>query len=89
MYGNDSKTRVAVDLKDSGNEMWRIIVTDDFKGWKQVVCPLKDFFARSDWQPDNADKNGAIDFPLKSYQFEPLAVAKGTLYFDDVELSVK
>jgi len=86
LYGSDSKTQVAVDVKDSGNEIWRFLVKDDFKGWKQIVCPLKDFFARGDWQPDNADKNATMDFPLKSYQFEPLPVAKGILYFDDVEL---
>ncbi len=87
MYGTGSKTQLAVDLKDSGNEMWRFIVTDDTKGWKQIVCPLAEFYARNDWQPEAADKNGVMDFPIKSYQFEPLPVAKGVLYFDDVELS--
>ncbi|MCX5714920.1 MAG: hypothetical protein NT033_09035, partial [Candidatus Omnitrophica bacterium] len=87
MYGQDSKTKVAIDIKDNGNEIWRFMVTDDFKGWKKTVVPFKDFFVRGDWQPDNADKNAALDFPLKSYQFEPLPPAKGTLYFDDVELA--
>jgi hypothetical protein len=86
MYGSDSKTRIAFDLKDNGNEMWRYIIEDNFKGWKKIICPFNEFFARSDWQPDNADKNVTLDFPLKSYQFEPLPEAKGTLYFDDVEL---
>ncbi len=86
MYGSNSGTMVAVDLKDNGNEMWRYMVTDDFTGWKQIVCPFADFYARNDWQPDNADKNGVLDFPLKSYQFEPRPETRGTLYFDDVEL---
>lgn len=86
MYGSDSKAKVAIDVKDNGNEMWRYIFEDNFKGWKQIVCPFSKFFARGDWQPQNADKNATMDFPLKSYQFEPLPVAKGTLYFDDVEL---
>ena len=86
VYGTDSKTKIAVDLKDSGNELWRYTFEDNFKGWKQVVCPFASFMARDDWQPDNADKNITMDFPIKSYQFEPLPVAKGALYFDSVEL---
>ncbi len=89
MHGNDSKAQVAFDVKDSGGEIWRFIVDDNFKGWKQVVCPFGSFSVRSDWQPDSADKNDKMDFPLKSYQFEPLPESKGTLYFDDVELLKK
>jgi len=86
MYGSDSKVDVAFDIKDSGGELWRFIVKDDFTGWKPILCPFAEFFARSDWQPESADKNGNIDFPLKHYQFEPLPEAKGVLYFDEVEL---
>lgn len=86
MYGSDSKAKIAFDIKDNGNEMWRFMVEDNFQGWKQVICPFKEFFARGDWQPDNADKNANLDFPIKSFQFEPQPEAKGTLYFDGVEL---
>lgn len=86
MYGFDSKTRVAFDIKDAGSEVWRFIVTDDFKGWKQIVCPFVKFLVRDDWQPDSSDKNATIDFPLKSYQFEPLPESSGVLYFDKIEL---
>jgi len=86
MYGNDSKTKIAFDIRDNGFEMWRYILEDDFSGWKRIIFPFNEFFARSDWQPDNADKNGILDFPLKSFQFEPLPEAKGVLYFDTVEL---
>lgn len=89
LYGSDSKTKIAFDIKDNNNEIWRFMLEDNFKGWKQTVCPFNEFFARSDWQPDAADKNGTLDFPLKSYQFEPLPPAKGTLCFDDVELVKK
>lgn len=89
VYGTDSKAQIAVDLKDNGNELWRFVFTDDFKGWKPVLCLFSDFYARSDWQPDSADKNGNLDFPIKSYQFEVLPVAKGTLYFDTAELIKK
>lgn len=89
LYGSDSKTKIAFDIKDNSNEIWRFMLEDNFKGWKQIVCPLNEFFERSDWQPDSADKNSMLDFPLKSYQFEPLPPSKGTLYFEDVELVKK
>ena len=86
MYGTDSKAQVAFDIKDNGNELWRFIVVDDFTGWKQIVCSFDKFVLRSDWQPQNADNNGNIDYPIKVFQFEPLPESKGTLYFDTVEL---
>lgn len=86
MYGQNSKGNIAFDIKDSGNEMFRFMVQDNFTGWKQIICPFAQFFSRSDWQPNNANKNDTIDFPLKSFQFEPLPESKGILYFDDVEL---
>jgi hypothetical protein len=86
MYGSDSKTDIAFDIKDNGGELWRCMVSDNFKGWKQVVCKFNDFVPLSYWQPDNADKNEKLDFPLKSYQWEPRPVAKGVLYFDEVKL---
>ncbi len=89
LYGNNSKGSIAFDLKDNGGEIWRFLITDDFTGWKQIICPFDQFFARADWQPDSADKNGQIDYPIKSYQFEPLPEGKGTIYIDDVELVKK
>lgn len=86
MYGSDSKTKIAFDIKDNGNEMWRFIIEDNFKGWKRIICSFKEFFARFDWQPDNSDRNLNLDFPVKSFQFEPLPEAKGVIYFDKVEL---
>lgn len=89
MYGTGSNADVAFDIKDNGNEIWRFIVKDDFKGWKQVICAFNEFFVRGDWQPAGVDKNGQLDFPVKSFQFEPRPVSKGTLYFDAVELIAK
>jgi hypothetical protein len=86
MYGSGSKTDIAFDVKDNGGELWRCMISDNFKGWKQVVCKFSDFVPRSDWQPDNADKNSELDFPLKSYQWEPRPTAQGVLYFDEVKL---
>jgi hypothetical protein len=89
IYGTNSKAKIAFDIKDSGSEIWRFIVQDDFKGWKKVVVSFDKFAVRDDWQPDGADKNGQIDFPIKVCQFEPLPGSKGTLYFDTVELVKK
>jgi len=89
MYGSDSKAKIAFDIKDNGNEFWRFMAEDNFKGWKQIVCPFNEFFVRADWQPSNADKNATLDFPLKSFQFEPRPEAKGTVYFDEVRLMDK
>jgi len=86
VFGSDSKADVAFDIKDNSNEIWRFLFQDNFKGWKKILAPFNEFSVRDDWQPDNADKNGNLDFPVKSYQFEPRPEAKGALYFDRVEL---
>jgi hypothetical protein len=62
------------------------MVEDNFKGWKEITCPFSEFFVRGDWQPSNADKNAVLNFPIKSFQFEPVPVSKGVVYFDRVEL---
>ncbi|HNX81015.1 MAG TPA: carbohydrate binding domain-containing protein [Candidatus Omnitrophota bacterium] len=89
VFGADSKETVAIDVKDNGGEIWRSTFVDDFKGWKQIAILFNEFKARDDWQPDSADKNGTLDFPVRSYQFEPLTPGKGVLYFDDVEIIQK
>ncbi len=89
VFGTNSKAKIAFDIKDSGSEIWRFITEDDFKGWKRVVCSFDKFMVRDDWQPNDADKNGQIDFPIKVFQFEPLPGSKGILYFDTVELVKK
>ena len=86
MYGSNSQGVVAFDIKDSKNEMWRFIVKDNFQGWKEIICPLDKFFPRGDWQPDNAETNQVLDFPIVSFQFEPRLPGKGVYYFDCVSL---
>ncbi len=86
VYGSDSKAEIAFDIKDNGQEIWRFLFQDDFKGWKKIVCPFSEFIVRDDWQPDNADKNATLDFPIKVFQFEPRPEAKGAIYFDTVQL---
>lgn len=86
MKGSALKARMAFDVKDAGGEIFRFMVTDDSDSWKLVICPFDQFFARGDWQPDNAEKNGTLDFPIKSFQFEMIAVSKGTVNIDEVRL---
>lgn len=89
VHGTASGAQIAFDIKDSGNEMWRFMFTDDMQGWKQVTADFSAFFVRDDWQPDDADTNAELDFPVKSFQFEPRPISKGTLYFDGVQLIKK
>lgn len=89
IYGANTKTQVAIDLVDSGFEYWRSLIEDNFTGWKEFTILLSDFFARGDWQPEKADKNTILDFPVKVFQFEPRPAAKGVLYFDYVRLVKK
>lgn len=86
MLGAGQGAKIAFDVKDAGGEIFRFMVTDDVKEWKQVVCPFDQFFARGDWQPPTATTNGTLDFPIRSFQFEPIAVAKGALCIDEVRL---
>jgi hypothetical protein len=89
IFGTDSKQNIAFDIKDNGDELWRFNVVDDFKGWRKIVCSFDKFMVRDDWQPENADKNSQLDFPIKIFQFEPLPEGKGTIYIDTVELVKK
>ena len=85
MYGNKTGT-VAFDLKDAGGELHRFMVKDDFAGWKEITIKFSDFIARADWQPQTADGNKTLDFPVKSFQWEPKTVGSGELYFDCMRL---
>lgn len=86
MYGSNSGGMVVFDVKDAGGEMWRFLLEDNFKGWKEIVCPFTQFFVRTDWQPQSAEKNDILDFPIMSFQFEPRLPGKGIYYFDCVKL---
>jgi hypothetical protein len=82
----DQTVKVAVDLKDSGGELWRHFVTLRGKGWKTFQIPFNKFSVRTDWQPPQAKLNRKMDFPMTSFQVEPKTPGKGTLYVDCVKL---
>ncbi|MBN3039498.1 MAG: hypothetical protein JW867_00045 [Candidatus Omnitrophica bacterium] len=86
MHGSGQGAVVAFDIKDNLGEIWRYVLDDDTKGWKEVICLFKDFFPRKDWQPDNAERNEIIDFPIKSFQFEPRLAGKGQFSFDCIKV---
>ena len=77
---------IAFDVKDSGGELWRYMINDDFEGWKEIVVPFDQFRVREDWQPQTADGNRSLDFPVKSFQFEPKNPGVGAVYIDCVKL---
>lgn len=83
LYGEASGNNIAIDLIDSQKEYWRLLITDDTKGWKGVIIPFRDFSARTDWQPDGALRNDIIDFPINAFQFEP-KTGTGILFVDRV-----
>ena len=86
MYGRNSGGIIAFDIKDSGGELWLFFLDDDTSGWKEVVCPWAEFFPRGAWQPENADQNEILDFPIMSFQFEPRIMGRGVYYFDCIKL---
>ena len=87
MYGSNSGGVVAFDIRDDGGEYWRALLDDDFEGWKEITCGFNEFFPRGDWQPEKAVRNETLDFPIKSFQFEPRLPGKGVYYFDCVKVT--
>ena len=87
MYGRNSGAVIAFDVKDAKGELWRFLLDDDFTGWKEIVCPLKDFFPRTDWQPETAERNEVLDFPIMSFQFEPRLPGQSVYYFDCITVA--
>lgn len=73
---------IAFDVKDSGGELHRFLIDDNFYGWKEIYVPFTSFISRTDWQPQNATVNKVLDFPIFSYQFEPKNPGEGEVYFD-------
>lgn len=88
LYGEGNGNDIAVDIIDSGKEYWRYLIKDDTKGWKEVVISFSSFSVRTDWQPDSADRNNKMDFPINVFQFEP-KTGMGIVYMDKVCLRRK
>lgn len=77
---------IAFDVKDAGGEIWRFAVNVLRPGWQQITIPFAQFKVRDDWQPSTADGNRTLDFPVKSFQWEPRTPGAGVIYFDCVQL---
>ncbi|MCA9401016.1 MAG: hypothetical protein KC713_05280, partial [Candidatus Omnitrophica bacterium] len=54
--------------------------------WQTIQAPFNKFTSREDWQPQTATVDQVMDFPLKSFQFEPKKSGKGELFIDCVFL---
>lgn len=89
MYGQNSGAIYAFDLKDKGGEIWRTLIDDDFQGWQEISLPFQIFFSRKDWQPDQAEVTETLDFPVMSYQFEPLVPGEREVYFDCIKITAR
>lgn len=89
VYGSGSQARFNIDLEDAQKEQFRYTVTDDFKGWKELVIPLSDFKVRTDWQAPDAKINRKLDFPMMTVQFCTANLGNFTLYFDDIVIDSK
>jgi len=79
-------SRVAIDVKDAGGELWRSMVQVGSSGWKKFLIPFDEFSVRTDWQPDAAVKDRVMNFPITSLQIEPKDHGRNTLYADCVTL---
>ena len=86
LYGQANGVSIAFDIKDSKKELFRVVFKDKVKGWTQIVCDFDKFFSRSDWQPEDAEVDTVLNFPVMSFQFEERTPGKGVFYIDKVEL---
>ncbi len=86
IYSAKKGVMIAFDVKDKDKEMWRKVFTVKKEGWQEIIVPFGELFARTDWQPENAELNGQIDYPIKSYQFEVRTPGEGVIYIDTVKL---
>ncbi len=84
--GTGSGATLAVDIRDSQDEVFRAVFRDNFTGWKRVFLPFKSFQRRTDWQPTTAKVNGRLDWPARAYTLEPLS-PQGRLAVDLIELA--
>jgi hypothetical protein len=86
IYGGKTGRKFNIDLEEAGKEQFRYTITDDWTGWKEFSIKLAEIYARSDWQPPDANKNYKLDFPLKTIQFFTSSSFDGTLIFDDISV---
>lgn len=90
--GNNTNNTVAVDILDKDREIFRYIFSDDSSDWKEMVISFSQFISRDDYQPNWDKRNKMIDFPIVTYQFEPLEGTgkeiKGDIIIDAVHFAV-
>lgn len=85
-YGRKSNAVIKFGIRDAKGEVWKFIFRDDFKGWKEIICPFDYFYMSEDEQPEGLECNKILDFPIKSFFFEFILPGEDTFYFDCVKL---
>lgn len=85
ILGEGKGTSIAFDIKDAKGRTFRFMLTDDHKIWKQVVCPF-DQFEPDAGQGVSAPEENVPVFPLLSFRFKPMAIARGAIDVDAVSL---
>lgn len=78
----DSLSPIAIDIKDTYDQLWRFTIRKKLQGWEKITIPFEEFKTRTDWQPPKARRNNKMDFPIKTFQIEPKKQGTGTLYID-------
>ncbi|MGE5483061.1 MAG: carbohydrate binding domain-containing protein [Bacteroidota bacterium] len=87
VYGTNSGVGFFVELNDKGEEHFRSpLIVDDFIGWKQIVIPFEEFLSRDDWQPDTADMDLEITWPIRDFQPFTGASGEGYILIDLIEV---
>jgi hypothetical protein len=90
--GENTGNTIAVDVFDKDREIFRYEFNDDSSDWKEMTIPFSSFKLRTDYQPDWNKSNKAIDFPIVTYQFEPMTgtgkLIKGYIIIDAVYFAV-
>ncbi|MCK5707597.1 MAG: CIA30 family protein [Candidatus Aureabacteria bacterium] len=90
--GDNTGNTIAVDLFDKDKEVFRYMITDDSKSWKEIVIPFNKFISRNDYQSNSSKSNKKIDFPILTYQFEPFGgkgkEIKGNIIIDTVHFDI-
>ncbi len=70
IYGRKSHDSYAIQLVDKYNEIFFIIILDNWEDWKEISIPFEKIKSRLDYQFPTAKVNRKIDFPIKIFTFE-------------------